>query len=112
MDTEAMSADGLQGLLKTISKVKKRINRKLEIEGILITMADARTNLYKVVTETVKKSCENHIYVFSTQIPRTVKVGEANLKRMSIIEYNKSSVASKAYMDLAKELIERNEKKN
>lgn len=111
MDTEAMSADGLQGLLKTISKVKKRINRKLEIEGILITMADARTNLYKVVTETVKKSCENHIYVFNTQIPRTVKVGEANLKRMSIIEYNKNSVAAKAYMDLAKELVERNEKK-
>ena len=63
MDTEAMSADGLQGLLKTISKVKKRINRKLEIEGILITMADARTNLYKVVTETVKKKVAKIIFM-------------------------------------------------
>lgn len=110
MNAEAMSADGVQSTLKTIVKIRKRFNRKLKVEGILFTMADSRTNLYKVVTETVKKSCENRIYVFNTQIPRNVKVSEANLKRMSVIEYNKNSVVAKAYMDLAKELISKNEK--
>lgn len=69
MNAEAMSADGVQSTLKTIVKIRKRFNRKLKVEGILFTMADSRTNLYKVVTETVKKSCENRIYVFNTQIP-------------------------------------------
>lgn len=108
MNTEAMSADGLQDLLKSIRKVKKRINECLEIEGILITMADKRTNLYKEITNEVRQACENHIYVFDAQIPDTVKVGEANLHRKPIKVYLPSSPATKAYMELAEEIIKRN----
>lgn len=108
MNTEAMSADGLQDLLKSIRKVKKRINENLEIEGILITMADKRTNLYKEITNEVRQACENHIYVFNVQIPDTVKVGEANLHRKPIMKYMSTSPAAKAYMDFAEEIISRN----
>ena len=98
---------GLKDLLKTIKKIKKRVNPKLAIKGILITMCDSRTNLYKAVVRDVEEACDGiNIPIFDTKIPTTTKVGEAIYNGQSIEEYDAKSTAGVAYMDFAKELLE------
>ena len=100
-----LSAIGLKLLLKTIEKVRKRINSGLKIEGILMTMCDSRTNLYKEICEAVNSAYGGSVNIFDTQIPNSVKVGEANMKCMSIIEYMPKNSASTAYTKFAEEVM-------
>lgn len=102
---EYLSAKGLELLLKTIFKIKKRINKKIEFEGILLTMFESRTNLSKDILNMIKDSYGEYIKVFDTVIPRTVKVGEANAKSKSIIEYMPNNKAAIAYNDFTDELL-------
>ena len=96
---------GLELLLKTVFKVKKRINSSITFEGILLTMFDERTNLAKKMMDMIEDSYGEHIRVFETKIPKSVKVGEANLQSKSIMEYMPSNKAAIAYQEFAKELI-------
>lgn len=91
--------------MKTVKKIKSRINPKLEVEGILLTMCDARTNLCKVITEQVMETFEGQIKIFESKIPNTVKVGEAVYYSEPLLEYAPESKACCAYEDLAKELV-------
>lgn len=102
---EYLSVKGLELLLRTIFKLKKRINPVITFEGILLTMFDERTNLSKSMIEMIEESYGEHIKVFDTKIPKSVKVGEANLQSKSIVEYMPSNKASIAYQDFTKELI-------
>ncbi len=102
---EYLSVKGLELLLKTIYKVKKRINSSITFEGILLTMFDERTNLAKDMVEMIENSYGEHIKVFETKIPKSVKVGEANLQSKSIMEYMPTNKAAIAYQELTKELI-------
>jgi len=99
------SATGLTDLMQTILKVKRKINPRIEIDGILLTMCDERTNLYKDAKKLLDDFCGDKVKIFSAHIPSTVRVGEANYSSRSIIDYDAKSKAAQAYMDFAKEVI-------
>lgn len=103
---EYLSVKGLELLIRTVFKLKKRINPTLQFEGILLTMFDERTNLAKEMIEMIQESFGEHIRIFETRIPKSVKVGEANLHSKSIIEYMPENKAAIAYQQLTKELIQ------
>ena len=103
-DTQMFAVVGINELLKTVQKIKKRVNSKLKVRGILLTMCDNRTNLYKTLTEQVEEMFQGRIKVFQTKIPKTVKVGEAIYSGQSIKKYAKGSSVDVAYDNLAKEI--------
>ena len=100
---EYYALEGLSQLIHTINLVKERLNRKLDIEGIVFTMYDARTNLSAQVVENVKQHVEQHIY--ETVIPRNIRLAEAPSYGEPITIYDKKSSGAVAYRELAKEVI-------
>ena len=103
-DTQLFAIVGISELLKTIQKIKKRVNASLTIKGILLTMCDNRTNLSKLLTQQVEEMYQGKIEVFQTKIPKTVKVGEAIYSGQSVKKYAKGSSVDIAYDNLAKEI--------
>ena len=103
---EFYSLDGVNQLLHTILQIQKKINPALDIEGVLLTMLDGRTLLGLEVVEDVRKFFNEK--VFSTIIPRLVKLVEAPSHGKPIIEYDPKSKGALAYLNLAKEVIDRN----
>lgn len=102
---EYLSAKGLEQLLKTVGRVKKRMNPDLQIAGIVLTMADSRTNLSKSVIESIRNNYGEHIKVFNTVIPRSVRAAEAGAAGMSIFRYDPLSKVALSYSDLTKEVM-------
>lgn len=105
VNPQLLAMMGLQDFLRTIMKIKRRINPKLNIAGILLTMCETRTNLCKLLTEQVTDSFQEQIRIFDTRIPNTVKVGESIYYSMSIEQYSPKANAGVAYRKFAKELI-------
>ena len=103
-DTGVFAVVGIGELLKTVQKIKKRVNPKLKVQGILLTMCDNRTNLSKLLTQQVEEMYQGKIAVFKTKIPKTVKVVEAIYSGQSIKKYAKGSSVDIAYDNLAKEI--------
>ena len=103
---EYYALEGLSQLTNTIKIIKKGINPPLGIEGILLTMFDARTNLSIQVVEEVKKFFGNKVY--ASIIPRNVRLSEAPSFGQPIIVYDKNSKGAESYLDLADEVIENN----
>lgn len=101
---EYYALEGLSQLLNTVRLVQKHLNTDLEIEGVLLTMLDARTNLGIQVIEEVKKYFREK--VFNTIIPRNVRLGEAPSHGKPIIIYDAKSRGAEVYVDLAKEVVE------
>ena len=102
---EYYALEGLGQLLKTIDLVRGNFNPKLELEGVLITMYDSRLNLANQVIEEVKKHFKDKVY--STVIPRTVRLAEAPSFGKPIIVYDKNSKGAEVYLALADEFIKR-----
>lgn len=102
---EYYALEGLTQLIHTIDLITERLNDKLEIEGIVFTMYDARTNLSTQVVENVKENLDRRIY--KTIIPRNVRLAEAPSYGMPIIMYDSKSSGAEAYRILAEEVIER-----
>lgn len=100
---EYFALEGLSQLLSTIKIVQKNLNPKLEMEGILMTMFDNRTNLANQVVADVKENFKEK--VFKTIIPRNVRLSEAPSFGMSIIDYDIKSKGAETYLALAKEVI-------
>ena len=103
---EYYALEGLGSLTKTVSTIKQSINKDIEIEGILLTMFDKRTNLSTVVYDEVKKYFPDKVY--NTVIPRNVRLSEAPSFGEAIISYDKFSKGAKSYKALAKEVIKNN----
>ena len=103
---EYFALEGLGQLLNTVNLVKKHLNKNLEIEGALLTMYYARTNLSNQVVKEVKKYFENKVY--KTVIPRNVRLSEAPSYGMPITIYDPRSKGAKAYEKFAKELLKNN----
>lgn len=101
-----LSAKGLELLLKTIVKVKKRINPSIEIDGILITMFSDRTNLSKEILKLITEAYGSQIRLFENRIPISIKVGESNFQNQSIIEFKPDNKVSIAYKNFVEEYIE------
>ena len=103
---EYYALEGLGQLLNTVNLVKKHLNKNLEIEGALLTMYDARTNLSNQVVKEVKKYFEGKVY--KTVIPRNVRLSEAPSYGMPISLYDPRSKGAKAYEKLSKEFLKNN----
>jgi len=105
---EFYALEGLSQLLNTIRLVQKHLNKHLMIEGVLLTMLDARTNLGFQVIEEVKKYFQDKVY--KAVIPRNVRLGEAPSHGQPIIKYDPRSKGAEVYLELAKEVMESGEK--
>ncbi|RCW64566.1 ParA family protein [Saliterribacillus persicus] len=105
---EYYALEGLSQLLNTIRLVQKHLNTELMIEGVLLTMLDARTNLGIQVIEEVKKYFRDKVY--KSVIPRNVRLSEAPSHGQPIITYDPKSRGAEVYLDLAKEVIANGER--
>ena len=105
---EYYALEGLSQLIHTVNLVKERLNPELEMEGVVFTMYDARTNLSAQVVENVKDNLNQHIY--RTLIPRNIRLAEAPSYGLPINLYDPKSTGAEAYMLLAEELIEKNDR--
>ena len=97
---------GLQQLIKTILMVKKRLNRGLEIQGILLTMVDYRTNYAKDITAKLRETYGSRIAIFETSIPMSVKAAETSAEGVSIYSHCPKSKVAEAYRNLTQEVLE------
>jgi chromosome segregation ATPase len=104
---EYYALEGLSQLMNTVKLVQKHLNRNLSVEGVVLTMFDARTNLSIQVVDEVKKYFGNKVY--RTIIPRNVRLSEAPSYGLPIILYDPKSKGAECYMDLADEVIESTE---
>ncbi|MCL2544615.1 MAG: AAA family ATPase [Clostridia bacterium] len=103
---EYYALEGVTALMNTIQLVKQQLNQALEVEGVVLTMLDARTNLGLQVVDEVKRHFKGK--VFTSIIPRNVRLGEAPSHGLPIHLYDARSVGAEAYYDLARELLARN----
>ena len=106
LQSEFFALEGLSQLLLTVKEVRQTANENLRVEGIVLTMFDGRNNLSKQVEADARRNLKE--LVFETIIPRNVRVSEAPSYSMPVLTYDPSSKGSKAYMDLAKELLANN----
>lgn len=100
---EYYALEGLSQLLNTVRLVQKHLNKELMIEGVLLTMLDARTNLGLQVIDEVKKYFQDKVY--QTVIPRNIRLSEAPSHGQPIIIYDPKSRGAEVYLDLAKEVV-------
>ena len=103
---EYYALEGVSQLIKTVRSIKKKLNPNIEIEGVLATMYDGRTNLSIQVLDEVKKFFPDKLY--KTVIPRNIRLSEAPSFGEPIIKYDRTSKGASAYMALAKEVISKN----
>ena len=100
---EFYALDGLTQLIYTINLIKKSLNKHLDIEGVVFTMYDSRTNLSQEVVQNVRANLDELIY--DTVVPRNVRLAEAPSYGLPINIYDRNSAGAKAYSDLADEVI-------
>ena len=96
---------GLEQLIKTIGRVQRRLNKKLRIEGILLTMVDARTNYARDISQLVVDTYSDQIGVFETLIPLSVRAAEISAEGSSIYQYDPKGKAASAYRTLTEEVM-------
>ena len=111
VQAQYLSAKGLEQLLQTVSKVRRQINPKLKIDGIVLTMVDKRTNYAKEISALVRSVYGGNIKVFKTDIPHSVRAAEISAEGKSIFEHDPKGKVAEAYRELTKEVIAIGEKK-
>ena len=111
VQAQYLSAKGLEQLLQTIGKVRRQINPKLKIEGILLTMTDSRTNYGKQIDTLIRQAYGSKIKVFSQTIPRSVRAAETSAAGKSIFQHDPKGKVAEAYQSLAREVLADAEKR-
>lgn len=106
---EYYALEGVTSLMNTINRVKHTFNPRLDIEGVLLTMLDGRTNLGLQVVDQVKKHFKSRVY--ATAIPRNVRLGEAPSHGLPIHLYDPRSIGAESYRRLAEEFLRRNKER-
>ena len=106
-----LPAKGLEQLLQTVNKVRRQINPKLKIEGILLTMVDARTNDAKEISELIRNAYGGKIRVYDTEIPRSVRASEISKEGTSIFKHDPGGKVADAYRELTREVVKNAEKR-
>ena len=106
-----LSAKGLEQLLQTINKVKRQINPKLRIEGILLTMVDGRTNYGREISSLIRDTYGGHIKIFNSEIPRSVRAAEFSAEGKRIFLHDPKGKVAEAYQNLTKEVMTNAEKR-
>jgi chromosome partitioning protein len=105
VQADYLPAKGLEQLLQTIGKVRRQINPKLKIDGILLTMVDGRTNFAKDISSLVRETYEGSIKVFKADIPRSVKAAEISAEGKSIFAHDPKGKVAEGYGNLTKEVL-------
>lgn len=101
-----LSVKGLQQLFRTIAMIKKKLNHRLVIEGICITMFDSRTNFQKDICKKISEAYGNSVIrVFNSKISNSIKVGESSALGISVIKHDPSCKVAEQYMELVEEVI-------
>ena len=111
VQAQYLSAKGLEQLLQRVNKVKRQINPKLRIEGILLTMVDTRTNNAKEIAGLIRETYGSRLKVFNVEIPRSVRAAEISAEGKSIFAHDPGGKVAAAYKDLTKEVIRDAEKR-
>ena len=106
-----LSAKGLEQLLQTVNKVKRQINPKLRIEGILLTMVDYRTNFAKEISALIRDTYGGRLKVYDADIPRSVRAAEISAEGVSIFKHDPGGKVAEAYQSLTKEVMANVEKR-
>ena len=106
-----LSAKGLEQLLQTMNKVKRQINPKLRIEGILLTMVDLRTNFAKEISTLIRDTYGSKLKVYDADIPRSVRAAEISAEGVSIFKHDPGGKVAEAYRGLTKEVLQNAEKR-
>lgn len=106
-----LSAKGLEQLLQTVNKVKRQINPKLRIEGILLTMVDSRTNYAKKISTLIRDTYGSKLKVYDADIPRSVRAAEISAEGVSIFKHDPGGKVAEAYRSLTKEVLQNAEKR-
>lgn len=101
---------GMTQLVKTIGRVQRQINPTLKVDGVLLTLADMRTNLARATAESLKQNYGRVVKVYKTVIPVSVKAAETSAAGKSIYRYDKNGAAAKAYADFTGEVMRDGEK--
>ena len=101
---------GMTQLMKTIGKVQRQINPSLKVDGVVLTLADMRTNLARATADSLKQNYGRIVKVYKTVIPVSVKAAETSAAGESIYRYDKNGAAAKAYADFTREVIRDGEK--
>lgn len=101
-----LSAKGLEQLLQTVNKVRRQINPKLKIDGILLTMTDARTNYSKEISALLRDTYGSRIKVFGIEIPRSIRAAETSAEGKSIYAHDPGGKVAAAYKALTEEVLE------
>ena len=109
LQTEFFALEGITQLVKTIERIKEKLNPKLEIRGILLTMFDKRNKLSNQVDEEARKYFKDKVY--KTVIPRNVRLSEAPSHGVPCLVYDKSCLGSRSYINLAKEFLSQENKR-
>ena len=105
VQAEYLPAKGLEQLLSTVSKVKRQINPKLQIDGILLTMVDNRTNFAKEIAALLRDTYGSKIKVFGTEIPHSVRAKEISAEGKSIFAHDPGGKVAEGYRNLTKEVL-------
>lgn len=111
VQAQYLPAKGLEQLLQTINKVRRQINPKLRIEGVLLTMVDSRTNYGKDISTLIRETYGDKLKVFKTDIPRSVRAEEIIAEGKSIFSHDPKGKVSEAYKILTKEVLKNGEKR-
>ena len=106
-----LPAKGLEQLLQTINKVRRQINPKLRIEGILLTMVDSRTTYAKEIANLIRENYGSNLKVYQTDIPRSVRAEEISAEGKSIFRHDPKGKVAEAYRILTREVISNAEKR-
>ena len=105
VSAEYLPAKGLEQLLQTVAKVRRQINPKLQIDGILLAMVDNRTNFAKEIAGLIRDTYGSKINVFSSEIPHSVRAKEASAEGKSIFAHDPGGKVAAAYQNLTREVI-------
>lgn len=98
-----LPAKGLEQLLRTVARVKRQLNPKLEIDGIVLTMVDSRTTLAKGISEQIRQAYAGR--VFASEIPRSIRAAEVSVENKSIYDLDRNGKAAQAYENLTREVL-------
>ena len=106
VQAQYLPAKGMMQLMKTIGRVRKQVNPDLKIEGIVLTLADMRTNLARETAYALREQYGSMLRIYKTQIPIAVKAAETSLAGHSIFSYDKGSKVAKAYEEFTREVFQ------
>lgn len=110
VQAQYLSAKGLEQLLQTVNKVRRQINPKLKIDGILLTMVDGRTNYAKDISNLIRDTYGSKLKVYKTEIPHSVRAAEISAEGKSIFAHDPKGKVAEAYKNLTKEVLKNEER--